>query len=426
MCCCARDHHPRIVQQADGQRLVLCQDRLRHRDSSRLAEILPSGHCRGKHRQRPLRRRRRGASAPPSTRRIAGRLQDSSDNSTGSTTRRTESSLQRGVSPRLRRLLPRATLRTSPCARPGATCPVASLPAPRSTAEARPRVRRWEAKARWFARIPSASCGLVQKSGPETPLESPLWPAEPVPKRRHDPPETVDAPVTRGAALALRSWTAAAAGAQRSCPRPQTCAAPGKRGTPRRNRPAAPPPERGGARDRRRAARGAAAAASRGMEHCARRRVALRGCRRAVGATAPRRHPRRPGGPPPGTAPLLRVAEHGSRSGVGRRRGSGRPGTRVPGRPGGRPRRAAGGLRGPLGPPLGTGRRRSVHPRHRRRAHRVSGRAGDPRSPKSPSQPGNRSRSSRPSKVSWSTREPTWRRCWPTGTREASPRSWRR
>ena len=74
-----------------------------------------------------------------------------------------ESALQRGVSPRLRGLLPRATLRTSPCPRPGDL----PGPPPRSTAEARPRVRRWEAKARRFARTPSASWVRVRNLGPE-------------------------------------------------------------------------------------------------------------------------------------------------------------------------------------------------------------------------------------------------------------------
>ena len=45
------------------------------------------------------------------------------------------------------------------------------------------------------------------------------------------------------------------------------------------------------------------------------------------------------------------------------------------------------------------------------------------RSPKSPSLPESHSPSSKPSKACWSTREPTWRRFSPTGTRGASVRS---
>ena len=128
-----------------------------------------------------------------------------------------------------------------------------------------------------------------------------------------------------------------------------------------------------------------------------------------------------PGAPPSFAWPSTGAAA-ASVVGVGARG----PGARDPGRPGRWSRRVAGGVRRPLGPPPGTGRRRSAHSRHRRRTHRVSGRAGDRRSPKSPSRPESRSQSSMPSKAFWSTREPTWRRCSPTGTREASALSCRR
>ena len=230
----------------------------------------------------------------------------------------------------------------------------------------------------------------------------------------------------RVTALALRSWTAGQRETQRSCPRPKAGTASGKRETPRRNR----------ADSSLRRAK----TSSRSLPGCTPRdgdgdssRGALRSSSRRS-ARVPS-HSGSDRSPTPPSRPEKSVSQ-------GRHRPSRGQGAE-------RQRRRSWALErwaryvgpGPSRSPVwpsssrptwscqitgwrrGTTVRRSPSPPTRSRRIRPGRRD---RSPKSRSQPESHSPSSKPSKGCWSTREPTWRRSSPTGTREASARSWPR